>query len=106
MIIKVKEIPIVPIYHTKWDYTVLYNNTSNTHTHTQTFIHMHTHKHTHTHLYGHKLLRQNWPSSIGPRNFCPGSFCQQALSWTEGDTGHCLSRVAVQLMWFWFTDGQ
>ena len=104
MKIKVKEIPIVPIYHKKWDCTALNNNTSNKQSYT--CAHTHTHTHTHTHFYGHKLLRQNRPSSIGPRNFCPGSFCQQALSWTEGDTGHCLSRVAVQLMRSCFTDSQ
>ena len=39
IIITIKRISRVPIYHTKWQHRVLYNNTNYTHTHTHTHTH-------------------------------------------------------------------
>ena len=43
-IIIIKRISRAPIYHTRWQHRVLYNNTN--HTHTRTRTHTHTHAHT------------------------------------------------------------
>ena len=44
-IIIIKRISRAPIYHTRWQHRVLYNNTNHTH------IHKHAHAHTHTHTH-------------------------------------------------------
>ena len=39
IIIIIKRISRVPIYHTKWQHRALYNNTNHTHAHTHTHTH-------------------------------------------------------------------
>ena len=41
IIIIIKRISRVPIYHTRWQHRALYNNTNHTHTHTHTDAHTH-----------------------------------------------------------------
>ena len=43
LIIIIKRISRVPIYHTRWEHRALYShsNTDNTHTHTHTHTHIH-----------------------------------------------------------------
>ena len=51
IIIIIKRISRVPIYHTRWQHRALYNNTNHTHTR------RHTHTHTHTHARMHMCTR-------------------------------------------------
>ena len=45
IIIIVKRISRAPIYCTRWEHRVLYNNTNNTHTHMHTRVQCDTHTH-------------------------------------------------------------
>ena len=47
----------MPIYHTRWQHRVLYNNTNHTHTHARTRTHTHarTHVRARTHTHTHRV---------------------------------------------------
>ena len=47
IIIIIIRISRAPIYHTRWQHRVLYNNTNHTHTHMHARTHAHAHTHTH-----------------------------------------------------------
>ena len=72
IIIIIKRISRAPIYHTRWQHRVLYNNTNHTHTHTHTHTHSHTHRASNEGM--GRAVKNRWVV-VGVDCFCVALFC-------------------------------